>query len=291
MTVMSYEMKGVGKMIPLDQFEKCLPLMEEGARLYLNEMEYKEFSSIPDCEIANQLKDILEKPINSFTYVNEVYFRARWAEVLKLLNTKENIKLLEVASGDADMIPKVMSFTHQDSNYITANMNKILNKSLIDKTQDLNVKIDIIEDNAMCIESHIGKDVVDIIAFQHSINDVIQAILCDKEGVDTIYSDWMDTLPKMIEILQKEISQNTLEQHAKVPFLELMKELMKVLKKGGIVVMNHYLFQLDLDWGYPQDLFENMVPMTREWLQELPGYKEIYFDGFHPNWWIFLEKV
>lgn len=278
-------------MILLDQFEKWLPRMEECARFYLNEMEYKEFSSIPDNEIENQLKAILEKPINSFTYVNEVYFRARWAEVLKVLNLKENIKLLEIASGDAEMIPKVMAYTHPNSNYITANMNKILNRSLVDKTQELNLKIDIIEDDAMYIESHIGKEVVDIIAFQHSINDVIQAILCDKEGVDTIYSDWMETLPKMIEILQKEISQNTLEKHAKVPFLELMKELMKVLKTGGIVAMNHYMFQLDLDWGYPQDLFENMIPMIRDWLQELTGCKEIYFDEFDPNWWIFLQKV
>lgn len=59
----------------------------------------------------------------------------------------------------------------------------------------------------------------------------IKAILCSREGIDTTYSDWMEVLPKMIKILQKETSENTLEQHANIPFLSLLTELLKVLKK------------------------------------------------------------
>lgn len=282
-------------MIPLDEYEKWKPLMEESAKLYLNEKEYEEFKLIPEYERNKYLKEILEKPISNFTRINDVYFRARWAEVLnKLLEPAEpktDLTLLEVASGDADMIPQVMARTHPDSLYITANMNKILTKSLLGKTKDLSLKVKIIEDDAANIDSHIGSEVVDIIAFQHSINDVIQAILCEKEGVDTIYSDWMDTLPEMIKILQKEISLNTLEQHTKMPFLGLINNLLKVLKKNGIIAMNHYMFQLDLDWGYPLELFENIIPMTREWVAELEGCKEVFYDGFDVNWWMFLRKI
>ena len=278
-------------MIPLDKYEKWSLLMEESARRYLNRKELKEFSEIPEIEKRDQLKSKLEKPIANFTMVNEVYFRARWAEVLKMLNPQKNLNLLEVASGDADMIPQVMERTHPNSHYITANMNKILNKSLLDKTKDLSLKIEIVEKDAINIGSEIGHEAVDIIAFQHSINDIIQAILCDKEEIDTTYSDWMETLPKMIEILQKETSQNTLEQHAKIPFLRLITELLKVLKKDGVIAMNHYMFQLDLDWGYPPDLFENMIHMTREWIKELEGCKEISFSEFDSNWWIFLKKI
>ena len=95
-------------MIPLDKYEKWILLMEESARLYLNKKEFNEFAEIPEVEKKNQLKAILEKPIVNFTIVNEVYFRARWAEVLKMLHPKQGLKLLEVASGDADMIPQVM---------------------------------------------------------------------------------------------------------------------------------------------------------------------------------------
>ena len=101
----------------------------------------------------------------------------------------------------------------------------------------------------------------------------------------------METLPKMIQILQRETSQNTLEQHVRPAFLFLLEKLLKVLKKDGLIVMNHYMFQLDLDWGYPPDLFENIIPLTREWVKDLPGCREVRVEGFDPQWWLFLQKV
>jgi hypothetical protein len=278
-------------MIPLDQYEKWLPRMDESAELYLKDRELKEFYSIPEDDRKHQLYMLLTRPINVFTIINEIYFRARWGEILKILHPAGDLKLLEIASGDADMIPQVMACTHPNSTYITANMNKLLNESLLEKIKELPLVAEIIEDDAVYIQGHLGQEVIDVIAFQHSINDVLQAILCDREGVDTIYSDWMETLPRMIEILKKEVSQNTLELSTKTPFLGLMNVLLEVLKKDGIIAMNHYMFQLDLDWGYPSDLFKDMIPITREWMKELKNCKEIFFDGFDSNWWIFLQKL
>lgn len=277
-------------MIPLDNYEKWLPLIAESASVYLNAKELAEFKSLAESDIEKQLKELLEKPIANFTVINDIYFRARWAEVIKKLYPGDDLKLLEVATGDADMIPQAMARAYPDSRYITANMNKILNKSLADKTKSLPIKMEIIEDDAVSVAKYLGEDSVDIIAFQHAVNDCLQAILCDREGVDTVYSDWMETLPKMIGILQRETARNTLELHAKSPFLELTGSLLKVLKRGGVIAMNHYMFQLDLDWGYPPELFENIIPMTREWLKELKECEEVYFDGFDPHWWIFLQK-
>jgi hypothetical protein len=277
-------------MIALDEYKKWLPILQKHASDLLNNQEYEEYCRLTHSEIEAQLKAILEKPIASFTVVNELYFRARWAEVLNTFYPEKVITLLEVATGDADMIPQMMGHTRSGSRYITANMNKHLNHSLLEKTKDLPVQMELIEDDAALIEKHIGKESVDIIAFQHAVNDVIQAILCDREGIDTIYSDWMETLPKMIEILQREVGQNTLELHSKGAFLGLIRTLLMVLKKDGVIAMNHYMFQLDLDWGYPADLFENMIPIVRQWLCELKGCEEIVVDGYDSNWWIFLRK-
>ncbi|MBE0699421.1 MAG: hypothetical protein IH586_21065, partial [Anaerolineaceae bacterium] len=125
----------------------------------------------------------------------------------------------------------------------------------------------------------------------HAVNDVIQAILCAQQGVDTINADWMQALPTMIRILQQEITQDTLEQHAKPGFISLLEALLGVLKKDGRVVMNHYMFQLDLDWGFPPGLWENIIPITHEWVKALPGCREVFFAGFGPQWWMFLQKT
>jgi len=278
-------------MIPLDRFEKWSSCLDKRARQFLSEIEYQKYRSIPDPEKLIQLKTILEKPIARFTPVNEVYFRARWAEVLSAAQPGNGLTLLEVASGDADMIPQMMARSHPYSMYITANMNRILTERLREKTRNLPVEVKVIEEDAIEIDHYLPVESVDIIAFQHAVNDVIQAILCDREGVDTIYTDWMDTLPKMISILQRETAQSTLEQHARPAFISLLKKLSKVLKKDGLMAMNHYMFQLDLDWGYPPGLWENLIPITREWIKELPGYKEVFFEGFDPHWWMFYRKL
>ena len=277
-------------MLPLDRFEKWSSCLDERARQYLNESEYKEYETIPGTEKLHQLKAILEKPIACFTPVNDVFFRARWAEVLGAVDPGKELTLLEVASGDTDMIPQMMARTHPHSRYISANMNRILTSHLREKTRNLPVEVVVIEEDAVEIDRHLPLESVDIIAFQHAVNDVIQAILCGQEGVDTVYADWMNTLPKMISILQRETSQNTLEQHAKPAFLYLLEKLFKVLKKDGWMVMSHYMFQLDLDWGYPPILWEDLISITREWIKELPGCKEVLIEGFDPHWWLFYRK-
>ena len=239
----------------------------------------------------SQLKAILEKPIARFTPVNDAFFRARWAEVLTAAHIGKDLCLLEIASGDTDMIPQMMARVRPHSRYFTANMNRILTERLRANTVDLPVEVAVIEEDAAAIDRYLPAESVDIIAFQHSVNDVLQAILCDREGVDTIYADWMETLPKMISILQRETSQNTLEQHVRPAFLSLLEKLLGVLKKDGWMVMNHYMFQLDLDWGYPPVLWEDLIPITREWMKDLPGCNEVFLDGFEPHWWMFLQKT
>jgi hypothetical protein len=51
----------------------------------------------------------LEKPVAHFSPVNEVFFRARWAEVLAAVHPEKDLTLLEIASDDTDMIPQMMA--------------------------------------------------------------------------------------------------------------------------------------------------------------------------------------
>ena len=277
-------------MIPLDDAARWLPKLDESARRYLREREFAEYDAIPGDDRKAQLRALLTAPIARFTPVNEAYFRARWGEVLDRLHPEGEITLLEVASGDADMIPQCLARLRPDSRYITANMNERLNESLLEKTADLPLRFQLISDDALNIRHHLGDGQADVVAFQHAVNDVLQAILCARAGVDTIHSDWMETLPAMIEMLRRETAAGTLEESVREPFMALMRALWPALRPGGCVAINHYMFQLDLDWGYPPELFEGMLPMVRPWLCELPGARETALEGFDPQWWIFLQK-
>lgn len=278
-------------MIPLASFQKWLPLLEPSAQRYLDPSQYQAFYLIPPAERTVQLHALLEQPIAQFTLVNEAFFRARWAELLRQCAAPADLSLLEVATGDTDMIPQMQARDYPHSTYHTANMNQQLTQSFLHKTSGLPLNIHVHAADAAQIDQQIAPDSVDFIAFQHGVNDVLQAILCDQRSVDTIHSDWMETLPTMISILQEEIAQDTLAQHAKAPFLAMMAGLNKVLKPGGLFLMNHYMLQLDLNWGYPANLWENIIPMTRAWVKDLPGLREVTFDGFDPQWWLFLRRI
>jgi|GEM_PF-1861765 len=278
-------------MIPLDSYEKWAACLDEQALKHLDEQGFQKYQSLASLERLTQIKAILEKPIARFTPVNEVFFRARWAEVLRAAQPGQGLTLLEIATGDTDVIPQMMAREYPHSRYISANMNRILTESLRAKTKDIPVEVMVIEEDAAGIDRHLAAGSVDLVAFQHAVNDVLQAILCDQQGVDTIYTDWMETLPTMIQILQREIDENTFEQHVRPGYLSLLEKLLTVLRKDGLIVMNHYMFQLDLDWGYPPGLWEDLIPITRAWVQALPGCREVFFEGFDPHWWMFLQKI
>ncbi len=277
-------------MIPLDDVQKWQSSLDGQAIKYLSGTEHLDFLAIPAPERSRQLQALLTQPIAQFSAVNEVFFRARWAEVLGLLHPPAPLTLLEIASGDADCIPQMLARDFAGSRYLSANMNKILTARLRENTRGLAVEIQVIEEDAACIGRHLKPGSVDLIAFQHAVNDVLQAILCGREGIDTIEADWMAVLPAMIRILQRELAEDSFAAHVKAPWLSLLDQLAGVLKPGGLLVMNHYMFQLDLDWGYPPFLWENLIPIVRSWLPEPSQFTEISLAGFHPQWWMFLQK-
>lgn len=275
-------------MKPLDILDKNI-LSLSNAQKFLSSEEYKKFICFSEDKKLELLENLLNKPISEFTEINELFFRTKWASLMNSIYDEQPICLLEIASGDADMIPQSLARSNKKSKYITANMNKLLNESLIKKTKGLALDFKLIDDNAANINNYISPNTVDVIAFQHGVNDVLQGILCSKYGVDTVYSDWMEVLPKMIELINKEINQNSFEQSVKKPFLNLINNLIPLLNKNGIISINHYMFQLDLDWGYPKHLLENLVPIIREWFKQIKSLKEVTFDGFDQQWWIFLK--
>lgn len=176
------------------------------------------------------------------------------------------------------------------SQYITANLNKELTNIFKAKTKNLPITVEVIEDDAQNIEEVSGTDAFDMVVFEHSANDVIETILAEKNGIDTINSDWMEILPQITEIVNQEYQNGTLEQTVKPEFLYLISSCLKVLKPNGRIAINHYQFQYNLDIGLNPDWNENLLPVVRTWINEAKLGKEVIVQDFEPQWWMFLKK-
>ncbi len=278
-------------MLPLANYDMWEPRLDEYARRFLNGKEWADYQAMAAHERRCQLQRLLDLPVAQFSWVNEVVFRTLWGSVLASTLPGSNPSVLEIASGAEDCIPQAMARTHPHGQYAAANMNKQLTAGLLRNTKELSLPIRVIEDDAANMSSHLGTESVDLVAFHHGVNDVLQAIRCDQEGIDTVDSDWMRTLPRMIELLRADVDQGTFEDKVKGPFLGLLTTLRDLLRPGGTMVMLHFPFQMDLDWGYPPDLYEGIIPMTRRWAEEIEGLTVIDEPGYPDQWWLFLRKI
>ena len=264
--------------------------MDDLAEIYLDDAERLEYGSLPPATRYEYLRALLTEPIRDFSVVNRAFFYARWGELIKTLYGNEAVSLLEVATGAEDMIPRSVSRILPDSTYVTANVNEKLSNSFLAKTKDLPIRIELIRDDAANLDKYLDGGSLDIVAFQHGVNDVLQAILCDQNGIDTADADWMALLPRMIELVTDFHEKGTFEELTKGAFLGMVDTLTGFLKPGGHVIMNHYMFQYDLDLGYPYHIWENLIPIVRTWLSEVSGLREITVPDYPRQWWLILQN-
>ncbi len=280
-------------MKPLDNLVLWLEKLNDAdATEILSDADGIEWNSLSLVEREEKLTALLQKPVADFSVVYRWYFRMKWAEALNKTRLKAPVSLLEIGAGDTDMLPQILArkFEHPETQYVTANMNKKLTASFKEKTKDLSVQINVIEDDAQNLEAYMKGEKFDVIVFEHSINDILQTILGERAGIDTTHSDWYTVLPQMIELIKQEYLAGTLETSVKGDLIDLLNSCLKMLKPGGYIIINHFMYQYDLDLGYQPDLWNNMLNITREWINSMDNGSEEFFEGFDQQWWMFLGK-
>lgn len=281
-------------MKPMDDIKNWLPKMyENNATDVLSIDEKNRWDCLTKEERNEMLKSLLEKPVDFNLPVYSWYFRTKWGEVLQAIQSPTPLSLLEIGSGSTDMLPQIMSrlYKHPETSYITVNMNKELTYWFRENTKGLPIKVDVVEDAAQNMENYFGAEKFDAIVFEHSFNDIMQAMLAERTGIDTIHSDWFEVLPKMINIINREYVSGTMEASVKSEFLELISSCIKVLKKGSYIIVNHFQYQYDLNLGMNPELWENLLNIIRNWINDAGLGQEVFFDGYEPQWWMFIKKV
>jgi len=185
-------------MIPLDNTEIWLKrLDDETFAKILTENEKEKWDQISLDEKGNLLTAMFEKPIHDFGMMYRWYYRNKWSEAMHMTGKQAPVRVLEMASGGDDTIPRTLSatFNHPQTTYVTANSNKALTAQFREYTRDIPIGIEIIEDNGIRIEDYSPNDAFDMVAHQHSVNDMIYDIICRKNGLDTVNTPWFDMYP------------------------------------------------------------------------------------------------
>ena len=218
------------------------------------------------------------------------YVSQSWRRIMDLRGAGAALTLLEIGAGSSVILPKTLAAYDKNARYVTINENTALTRAFRRKTRHLPILIDVVEGDAAKAETLLPPESVDILAFEHSMNDILQAILMARDGVDTAQGHWFKLLPEMISRINAVYRGGQFEAALKAPFMALLRSCAATLKPGGLLAISHYMFQYDLNLGYDPWLWENMLPLVRPWLRELPGGREITLEGYDAQWWFFWEK-
>ena len=280
----------------IDSTEKWKELINsERATDILTENEKKRWEDISKDEKNRFITALIEKPIlfENPEIIYDWYFRSKWVNALECTHKKESVFVFEIGAGGCDIVPKAISkkYCHPDTTYVTATLNNEPTQLFTWNTEHEPISISVIEDDASNIKDYVGENAFDVVVFEHSINDVLETILAEKNGIDTVNNGWMDILPAITEVVNREWNGGTFEKNTKPEFLKLIKDCFDVLKPGGWIIATHYQFQYNLDIGISPKLNSELIPMVRKWISEAGLGKEFFFADFDSNWWLFVKKI
>ena len=278
-------------MKPLENAREIMNRVQAiGAERVLFADELEEWNSFPEDERMRRLESVCSHPLVEFSSVRTLFFRLKWMDVLRLVCPGAGAFVFEVGSGSTDLIPTALTKHDTAGQYVTANMNQGLTQGFREKTKNLPISIRVIEDDAMNILRYLPEQSVDALIFEHSANDIMQAMLAEENGLDTTRRDWYEIFTEMVRLINQEYENETMAKNLKPAFLTLVRNCLAVVKPGGFAVFSHHMYQYDLDHGYNYDLHENIISIIRPWLAEIEGAAEVEAEGFDPHWWLFLKK-
>src|SRR5262249_12793587 len=149
------------------------------------------------------------------------------------------------------------------------NLNRPLMAQLRGKLGKMRIRLNIIEDDATQADAHLAPGCVDIACFHHAINDLMQTAVAEPRGMDTTTVDWWPNERQMIEWLAEEYHAGQLDARARPAVVEAVRQAVALVKPGGWLLFDHWTWvgHQHLDW-FPWDLFCDMIPLTRRWIQE-----------------------
>lgn len=254
------------------------------------------FAAMSELELQSVFDTVMDVPVNFSPdfggSIFDLYYTTAWLYTFNALSLPKDMTVLEIAAGDTINVPVALNiYSNGQGKYITANLNKELSERFYKKTEKLSISRTIVEDNAVNLARYVNSQSIDIVTFQHAINDIVQTIVAENVGIDTINSNWKDILAPMIQKVMEYDQRGMLRDIVYDEFVAIIKTCAGRLKNNGYMVFNNCIFKGDLDRGYSRDFYASYIRLALDWLNEADlGLQVVTCAGFDPNWWLVLRK-
>ncbi|MCQ6561274.1 hypothetical protein [Paenibacillus mendelii] len=249
-------------------------------------------------ELKKRLNQVISVPIDLSGEMShellELYYTASWYNIFEKQNLPRNASVFEVGAGDIVYIPKALDAysAGQGGKYVTANLNLELSRGFREKTAGMQIDIEIIPDNGANILNYYNEESFEVIAFHHALNDIIQTVIADLEGIDTINNNWWTIEPQLLLAVMEYHNTGRLKDAAYDAFIRIIDTCNRLLKKGGYMVFDNCTYAGYDSMGYSSEFHSAYIDLAREWINEAQlGLEEVEMPSYDRKWWMVLRKV
>lgn len=254
-------------------------------------------ASLSDEALQAKLDGMISPPITLSERTDpellQLYYTSSYVHLMKTLNIPKNAKLFEIAAGDTIFIPKALdTYAGTGAKYVTANLNRDLTRGFKEKASDLRIEIEVIEEDGAHIMNYCAPGSIDVVVFHHAMNDIIQTVIAQREGIDTIHSDWWTVEPEMLQAVMAYHNRGELKSVVYDDFINIIDSCIKLLKDGSYIIFDNCTYDGYENVGYSSEFHSNYIQLARDWINEADlGLEEIRIPDYDPKWWMILRKV
>jgi SAM-dependent methyltransferase len=250
-------------------------------------------------ELAQGAAQVLARPQKAeFIYgarpLSRRLLAAQWTLLLEGLELPEQPRVLELCAGGSDPVVVALDVLFgAEAEYVTLNLNRKLAEELTERFAGLDLRAEIIEDDAQNVPALFPEPVFDCVCFHHAVNDILETAVAEAHGWDTRDLDWWPNERQMIEWMDEQYRADGMAAVGLPELRRILEAAAQVVKPGGMLCFDHWTWEyhLGLDW-FPGDLFNNLIPLAREVALALPTpLEEVTPEGIDRQWWMVLRRM
>ena len=224
--------------------------------------------------------------------LSHVYFILKWMSLFRVLEIGDDARLVELAPGEN---PRVLiafdTVVSGKGSYIAVNLNRKLTSILKGRARSIETAAQFVEDDSRNLTDHVEKNTVDVVALNHAIDNILECLVAEEEGIDTVNAEYMEIFPKLIMRFEAACRSGKLKAIAHEGFMKIVADAFTVLKPNRYLIFYQFVLQEALDAGADMNMRSSLINIARDWILEKYAQSAMLeIDNYDPKRWLILKK-